>query len=793
MTLDDRQRKSALELLRTAQGGDLTGDQRQAIAGLLAERAGQGANSVPAAVSSSVEIWRDTRGIPHIRAASRHDLFFAHGYVQAQDRLWQLDYLRRQALGRLSEVFGEAKLSEDRLARTLRLPEISGAVYQHSSLESRAALDAFAAGVNAFRDEVLAPGGFLPIEFDLLEYGPDPWSPVDSIAILRRWYWYLTGRLSVISTPEAVRAGVGDDERYSAFFAPDGPLRYIVPAGNYDPEPRWPAKDQDPLAPSWWGQTLGEGSNNWAVSPALSAHGDALLASDPHVYYTVPADWYEAHLSAPGFESWGMTYPGCPATLFGRGPNLAWGITNNICLMRDLYLVDANDPVETAEPVDIVIKGQAPYRQIDRAVGHRPIVDHLLPAAALPHNLNPDRYAQPVSLALDWVGFRVSDEIKTLLDFAVASTIDQGREALRDWGCPTWNFVLADTHGDIGYQTSGFLPLRGREVRGYRSLHEPADEWVGFIPFDGLPRLDRPARGWVASANNPTAPPDFPYPLFGTWAPEDRAARAEDLLQASFQHTIDGFERMQNDVFSGRAQRGLSGLLAALADADDPRLQPAAATFAGWDFRLTTESVPASLFYVFFWRWHQTVIARQFPARLIPLVRDAGWGLSSDLLHRNVARWFASEEQRTTAIQSAFREALDWLAERLGPEPGAWKWGAIHRLGAVHPVASTPVQHEFLDIPAQPAPGGAGTLANAFYTPPGTFDTRMGASYRMVTSLGAASTFRSITWPGQSGHPGSPHYADQVADHLAGRFVDLVSDWPVIEATATLRTTLQPI
>ena len=246
--------------------------------------------------------------------------------------------------------------------------------------------------MNAFHDEVRAPGGLLPIEFDLLDYQPDRWSPVDSLAIFRRWHWYLTGRLNVLSTPEAVRAGIGDGERASAFFAPDGPLRYIVPKGNYDPEPRWPHLPQDSLTESFWGQTLGEGSNNWAVASKLSATGDALLGSDPHVYYTVPADWYEVHLSAPGFECFGTTYPGQPALLYGRSPGLSWGITNNICLLRDLYIVESTDEVETAAPIEIAVKDQEPFLHVDRSVDGKPIVDHFMPEAALPHNLFPDRY-----------------------------------------------------------------------------------------------------------------------------------------------------------------------------------------------------------------------------------------------------------------------------------------------------------------------------------------------------------------------------------------------------------------
>jgi len=209
---------------------------RTLIEAYLREKADLGPDTVRVKLKSGAEIIRDERGIPHIHADDPYDFFFAHGYAQAQDRLWQLDFLRRQAHGRLSEVYGKDKLESDILSRTLGMTRISEGALAASHAESRDAFQAFADGVNYWMENL--PAG-LPVEFEMLEYQPESWSPVDSVAIMRRWYWYLTGRLPVISTPEAVRAGIGDRE--AAFFQPDGQIAYIVPSGNYDPEPRWPS------------------------------------------------------------------------------------------------------------------------------------------------------------------------------------------------------------------------------------------------------------------------------------------------------------------------------------------------------------------------------------------------------------------------------------------------------------------------------------------------------------------------------------------------------------------------
>ncbi len=441
---------------------------------------------------------------------------------------------------------------------------------------------------------------------------------------------------------------------------------------------------------------------------------------------------------------------------------------------------------------EIGIRDEVAHRLDIRFAHGRPIVDHMVAEAALPKNLwDPERGAN-TSLSLAWVGLEVSDEPKAFMDLCRARTVEKGQQALAGIRCATWNYVLADTEGATAYQCTGALPLRGRTWRGYRDANDPIDAWVGFIPFDGLPRLENPDRGWVASANNPAAPPDFPYPLNGTWMVEDRAARAESLLEELKPHTVETFAEMQNDVLSGRATRGIPPLLDLLELGGDLRFSTAARILREWDRELTIDAPGGSIYFVFFWRWHQHVIRQRFPEQLTSLVQDAGWGLSASLLHGDPTAWFASDDLRLETMRLAMTEALDWLTKRLGDDLDQWAWGRIHRLGAVHPVARTALQHELLDVPPSPAPGGAGTLCSSHYVPAGTFDARIGPIYRVISQLDPTSRTEAVSWPGQSGHPGSPHYRDQVERHLAGAYFDVPFVWDDVVAQATAETKLLP-
>ncbi len=364
-------------------------------------------------VRRAVQIVRDEWGIPSIRADNDDDLFFGFGYAMAQDRLFQLDFLRRKGAGRLSEILGpdgseldylarfvwlRNVFEWDLLARTVGIRRIAEAEWTALPEETRTVLRSFSAGINAVIEE---SRDRLPIEFDLLDYRPEPWTPIDCLTIEGEFRWYLTGRFPVIVMPELTRRALGDGPLYRAFLEVESDAESILPPGSY---PRGRAGSQ-PVGTAV-GDPQGGGSNNWVISGRLSATGKPMVASDPHIAFEAVSCWYEVHLHGGSFNVAGMAYAGMPAVMFGRNQHVAWGCTNNICSQRDLYQ-EKTDPAypncylydgqwEPARQLDevIAVKGSPPVRKTIRFSRNGPIVDEVLPAAA--------RHTGPVSLK--WLG-----------------------------------------------------------------------------------------------------------------------------------------------------------------------------------------------------------------------------------------------------------------------------------------------------------------------------------------------------------------------------------------------------
>ncbi len=711
---------------------------------------------------------RDRWGVPHVEAGSDADLFFGFGYATAQDRLFQLDWARRGARGRLAEVFGPDGVESDVLYRTLDLAGIAAREWDHLPQETRDLASAYADGVNALiEDSRDTP----PIEFDLLDYRPEPWSPIDCLVIAGGFRWYLTGRFPVIVIPELVKRALGDGPLYRAFLQGEADDESIMPPGSYRPSARPPGAASG-------GSDDGHGSNNWALAASRTTTGKPIVASDPHVPFGAVSIWHEVHLRGGSFNVAGVAYAGAPAVMIGRSERVAWGVTNNICSLRDLYqektdpehpgsfLFDGQwEPARERREV-IRVKGADAVVKTVRSSRNGPIVDEVLPG--------PARGQGPG--ALRWLGAEPCGWLTAMLGMNRARSAAEFREATRPWCVPTFNVVFADADGRVGHQCVGRIPLRTAPERGYRPGWDAQHQWAGTIAFEDMPHQLDPGRGFVVTANNRLAPDDYPYPLSGTWSSGHRARRIRERIEAVPRWSPAECGQLQLDVHSGRAAACVPPLVALLDGDPDPRVREAITILRSWDYRVTPDSVAAALFNVFFARWSRAVTAERLPPALADFAAANAGGLAAALLADDEAGWFGHSD-RGAAVRSAFRAALDELAGRLGPEMRGWAWGRLHTLVQKHFLSGRGDLGLLLDTSGAAAPGDGTTVCSATADP--QHAALLGASYRMVADLAdPRGGLLAVSIPGASGHPGSPHYADQVAAWAAGEFHALALDGP---------------
>lgn len=745
------------------------------------------------AVRDDVRIVRDQVGVPHVFAANDDDLFFGFGYATAQDRLFQLDYLRRRALGRISEVLGPEGIELDLTARIVGLPQIAEREWESLPEETQKLLVAYANGVNALIED---SRDALPIEFSLLDYRPDPWRPQDCLAIAGEFRWYLTGRFPVIVIPELARRVLGEGPLYQAFLRAEADEESILHPGDYPPERR----GIQPIGATVGDPSEGTGSNNWVISGTKSASNLPLVASDPHIAFAAVSCWHEVRLTGGRFNVAGTAYAGIPGVMIGRNPHVAWGITNNICSLRDLYQ-ERTDPAhpgcfqfdghwESARTrVEIIpVRGGEPVSQTVVESRNGPVVNRILPG--------PARDDGPISLR--WLGREPCGWLPAMHDMARAKTCEELRQATKPWLVPTFCVVFGDIFGHIGYQCTGRLPLRTHWERGYRPGWDPEHQWLGVIPFEGMPACTNPTRGWIATANNRVAPEDFPYPLSGTWSSGYRGRRVRQMLEESSRFSRDDFARMQQDSVSLRAIECIPRLIAtieplllradvSLSSDDCRRLRVALDQLAVWDCRMEPDRVAASIFDVFFARWCQRVAEERFAEEKATFVAGAIGGLAGELLERDSAGWFSTVESRQAAVLETFLAGLNFLSAKFGLDPLGWNWGRLHTLDQKHFLSGRGDLGTLLDRGNVPSRGDMVTVCNSGQSP--DFTAATGAGYRMVADLSdPQGGLWAIDAGSESGHPGSPHYDDQLGDWLAGghHYIPLSNDASFFEGTETL-------
>ncbi|MBW1685327.1 MAG: penicillin acylase family protein [Deltaproteobacteria bacterium] len=754
-------------------------------------------------LDASVEILRDAHGVSHVEAQRALDAFFGLGFAHAQDRLGQMQWLVRLARGRSAAVEGAAGLPADRLARILDLGRIADGEFERLDGSSRRVLEAYARGVNARIARIRAGAVAPPLRMDRAGMPVEDWLPADSLAVLKFYAWSLSASVDaslVLDDLLGRLGGVGARRFFPGPSSEDG-----LPAPGRAPVTarRW----RDPLRRAAGLEGCCAGSSAWVLGGAHTASGRPLLVADSHLEPTVPPLLYVAHLRGGDLDVAGATLPGVPGFWTGHNRNVAWASTHARAAVTDLYtemLHPDGEPLyhdgrgwrDLAERVETIEVRDAEDEILTvRSTSHGPLLDGVLEGSRDP-------------LAIAWVGLRGEGGGTLAALLALARTRDAAAliDALAHVTEPALAVVYADAEGAAGMQVAGWIPWRPLAtelvpVPGRARWYD----WDGRIPFESLPRLRlADGRGWAMAADNDLSRPGGRDRGEWLWRSGARARQIDARLHAAVLEgpvELDGLARLQSDVRERRGQALLDAALQLVGNGEALGREAGEVVrlLQAWNGEATPESVGAGAYHVFLVVLTDELLAGRLGEELLQrylelsqvdpeqvvyeIVREAAAGGEPD--------GWADSELVAAAVRASLREAWFRLSSQLGANRGKWRWGRLHRL------VFRPFGPASKAAPAGLGPfeagGSASTVNAAEYAPAAPYEVRLASIYRFAVDAASLDRSLSALAPGQSEHPGHPHYADALRPWLEGRFHVLSSARPLVEEELSARLVLEPV
>jgi penicillin G amidase len=694
----------------------------------------QTSGTIAAQVSQKVTVSFDALGEPHIAAANDDDLLFAQGYVTAQERMWQMDATRRLAAGDLAEIVGAVALKSDEEARRLRMRRIAEQSYTTLAPTDRAALAAYARGVNAYIDSHRSR---LPLEFTLLGYDPRPWSVVDSILIGLHMFRTLTTTYPDELLKQKMLAG-GDPAKVNFLFPSRSGLE--VPPGALLPV----------------GSDAHPGSNAWAVAGAHTASGKPLLSNDMHLEFSIPGIWYLVHLRSPGLDVAGVSLPGLPGVIVGHNERIAWGVTNLHFDVQDLYVEKFDDRTgryefrgevrqSIAERELIRVRNARAVEMVQWVTVHGPV-----------------RAEGNQRLALRWVAAEPGVFQYPFWELDRARNWQEFTKAVARFPGPAQNFVYADVEGNIGYHAAGKLPIR-KNYDGDIPVDGASGnfEWQGFIPFDRLPASFNPLGGLIVTANQNPFPTDYPYNVHGNFASHYRSKQIRDMLTGRSGLRPEDTLAVQKDVYSGFGHFLAQALVRAYERQRGGRadVAEAIALLRGWNGQMDKDRPEPLVVSLAFQHFRKAVAESASPGKGAIYELQMAPAVVENLLRARPAGWFRDYDE---TLMSSFRDAVDEGQRMQGRDVKKWIYGRYLELEIDHPIGHRLplwirqlmrfVYHDF-DIGPVEMSGSSTSVKQT---------TRLlGPSMRMNADL--ADWDRSLmNLPiGEAGHVLSRHYRDQ--------------------------------
>lgn len=727
-------------------------------------------------LSNEVKVYRDSYAIPHIYATNESDLYYAVGYTMAQDRMWQMDLLRRVTQGRLSEILGKDQANTDLLMRALRIQEKSEKILAGLNPEIVSSLEAFSKGVNWY-----IKTHPLPPEFKLLQYQPDEWEPVHSINLIGYMAWDLSMGWKTEYFLHQLRAEVSDEK--IAALIPDLTKHKTAVYPEFGDIKT--STDNTLLSATQKLKDLGieifNGSNNWAVSGEKSKTGLPLLANDMHLGLFSPGIWYQMQMCVEGkVNVTGVVLPGQPFVIAGHNQKIAWGMTNVMVDDLDFYAEKLNED-STKYWFDGAWKNLNVKKEIINTKEGQPIEKTLRFTHRGPI-VNRFKNEKEIPLSIRWLGNEQSNEIRTVYLLNRAKNWNDFRDAVRTFRSVSQNIVYADVDGNIGLQCSAGVPIRiGSGIQIYPGDSSKYD-WKGMVPFEELPFEFNPERGYVSSANNKTVAEDYPYYVSHWFATPSRIDRIREMLEEKEKLGIDDFKAMQADFKSKTAEKMTPIFVAALQIETNWSVteKDALKKLTEWNYELNKESEAASIFEILYRETMMNLVKDDLSPELFKGIQGQKMLLQNlliNILDDKNSAWIdrlntAKKESFEDIIVLSFKNTVDELVNKLGEDVEQWDWGKIHSFTIRHPLGVVPILDNVLKLNRGPfeMPGSYHTVCPYSYSFNNLYKANHGASHRHIYDTSNWNNSETVIPTGTSGIPSSDFYLDQTQMYINNQY-----------------------
>ncbi|WP_409367142.1 penicillin acylase family protein [Lysinibacillus sp. 38-6] len=720
-------------------------------------------------LDKDVTVTRDDKGVPHIFAETDADLYRAQGFVQAQDRLFQMDLARRQASGRLSEIIGEATINTDKHFRTFSLRNAAEKSLAAYDADSKQVLEWFAEGVNAFIDQAKSTNT-LSYEFALLGYEPEQWTIVDSLTIGKYMAYDLGGNWNTLAFRHWALQNFDEEKAKELFITYPENASSIIEANKNNPV-SVAGQFNTELLPNEF-----NGSNNWVVSGDKTKSGKPILADDPHLGLSTPSIWYQMHLQSPEQNVSGVIFAGIPGIILGHNEEIAWGVTNVGPDVQDLYIEIPNPDNPTQfrydgeweqaevrkEPIKVKDAETVDFEVI--VTKHGPIMTDLVFKETEPS----------AEFSMQWTALQPTTELRAVLGFNKSKSWDDFERALEDFKAPAQNFVFASKDGTIAYKANGQIPLR---KQGDGQLPVPGDSsdygWEGFIPWDELPTVVNPEEGFIATANNEVIGAEYPYHITDFWAQPYRFERIKEVLEANDSLTVEDMMNLQMDQHNLYAREFLPDLLTSIKSMDkDKKYSEVIALLEDWNMVDAKELGAPLVFHTLMLQLQEVLFKEQMPEDMYNMMYGK-FNITDQLLRKTYAGetsiWMDEQGGVDAAVYKAFERTVAQIQDQFGKTVSKWQWGDFHQLTFDHSLGSaSPILAAYFNAKKVPIGGSKVTVQAADNDLAG--NVNHGASWRFVADVGDLSSAYHIVGPGQSGHVKSDWYQDQVMDWANGNY-----------------------